>query len=124
MKSRLDLRSESYLGRHGRPVERQSLEIMTRSLEMAQEVWAQASEQDVGDLKIYYNPRSRKETAEAEKVFENAKRQGIRFILVAADVELDGKLLDSWGEVKTALKEAKKKGVKAQPVGVSRVAGG
>lgn len=55
------------------------LSVQTRSVETAQAIWPDADEQDVGDLRMYFDWRNEEEVAVARAAFERAQALGIAF---------------------------------------------
>jgi len=108
------------------------LSIQTRSVETARSFWPEADERDVGDLKLYWNWRSKKEVAAAKAAFEAAQAAGIRFFRLLQGDDLEGELIDTWEQAlgaptkpgQAAVEPAQMAAAGGRVQGIPRVGGG
>jgi hypothetical protein len=108
------------------------LSIQTRSIETARRFWSEADERDVGDLKLYWNWRSKKEVAAAKAAFEAAHAAGIRFFRLLKGDDLEGELIENWDQAlgapvrpgQPAVDPAQMASAGGRVQGIPRVSGG
>ena len=78
------------------------LAIQTRNLEQAQAIWPDATEADVGHIKMYFDPESPNEAYAARLAYEAAVHLGQRFYVLRDAEALEGELVPvgaSWDDV-------------------------
>jgi hypothetical protein len=86
----MDLRSEVTASGAPKPLE---LSIPTRSLEQARRIWPEATEQDVGDIKLHFDPADSGETFAAKLAYEAAVQGGGWFFVLRDGESLEGELV-------------------------------
>jgi hypothetical protein len=72
------------------------LAIMTYSVGMARNIWADADERDVGHLKLYWNHQDPAEVKTAKAAFTAAQKAGIKFFRLVNGADLEGELIETW----------------------------
>jgi hypothetical protein len=88
---------------------------MTRSLETARELWPGATEADLGDLKLYWDPDKPEEVKAAKAAFQAAKKLGIAFFRLSAKDAKDGTVVATWEEATAGATRAKPRRVQGVP---------
>lgn len=81
----------------GRP--KMMLSIMTKDLKTAQGIWPEATTEDLGDLKMYWDTADKAEDAIAKAAWQKAKKLGHAFYQLEKPGDKEGKQIIDWSDV-------------------------